>query len=57
MIIDEFKSDSTLIRFDDRDIETKENNEDILNILVGLIPVFNTIRKSPAQILSRTDID
>ena len=29
MIIDEFKSDSTLIRFDDRDIETKENNEDI----------------------------
>ena len=31
MIIDEFKSDSTLIRFDDRDIE------DILNILVGLI--------------------
>ena len=27
------------------------------NILVGLIPVFNTIRKSPAQILSRTDID
>lgn len=37
MIIDEFKSDSTLIKFDDRDIETKENNEDILNILVGLI--------------------
>ena len=34
MIIDEFKSDSTLIRFDDRDIETKENK---LNILVGLI--------------------
>ena len=32
MIIDEFKSDSTLIRFDDRDIETKENNEDILNM-------------------------
>ena len=29
MIIDEFKSDSTLIRFDDRDIGTKENNEDI----------------------------
>ena len=37
MLVDEFKSDSTLIRFDDRDIETKENNEDILNILVGLI--------------------
>ena len=34
MIVDEFKSDSTLIRFDDRDIETKENND---NILVGLI--------------------
>ena len=27
------------------------------NILVGLLPVFNTIRKTPAQILSRTDID
>lgn len=26
------------------------------NILVGLIPVFNTLRKSPATILSRTDI-
>ena len=26
------------------------------NILVGLIPVFNTIRKTPAQILSRNDI-
>lgn len=37
MIIDEFKSDSTLIRFDDRDIGTKENNKDILDILVGLI--------------------
>ena len=37
MIVDEFKSDSTLIRFDDRDIETKENNEDILNNLLGAI--------------------
>ena len=27
----------------------------IFNILVGLIPVFNTLRKRPAQILSRTD--
>ncbi len=27
------------------------------NILVGLIPVFNTLKKTPAQILSRIDID
>lgn len=27
----------------------------IFNILIGLIPVFNTLRKRPAQILSRTD--
>ena len=27
------------------------------NILVGLIPVFNTMRKTPAAILSRTDVD
>jgi len=27
------------------------------NILVGLIPVFNTMRKTPAQILSRHDLD
>ena len=26
------------------------------NLIVGLIPVFNTIRKRPAEILSRTDI-
>jgi len=26
------------------------------NLLVGLIPVFNTIRKRPAEILARTDI-
>lgn len=26
------------------------------NLVVGLIPVFNTIRKRPAEILSRTDI-
>lgn len=37
MIIDEFKSGSTLIRFDDRDIVTKENNKDIIDTLVGLI--------------------
>ena len=28
----------------------------IFNLVVGLIPVFNTIRKRPAEILSRTDI-
>lgn len=27
------------------------------NILVGLLPVFNVIRKTPAQILSRNDVD
>jgi len=27
------------------------------NLLVGLLPVFNTIRKTPAQILSRFDVD
>lgn len=27
------------------------------NILVGLIPVFNTMRKTPAQILARHDLD
>jgi len=27
------------------------------NVIVGLIPVFNTIKKTPAQILSRTDVD
>lgn len=29
----------------------------IFNLFVGLLPVFNTIRKTPAQILSRHDID
>ena len=29
----------------------------LFNILVGLIPVFNTMRKTPAQILSRHDLD
>ena len=27
------------------------------NLFVGLLPVFNTIRKTPAQILSRFDVD
>ena len=29
----------------------------IFNLIIGLLPVFNTIRKTPAQILSRTDVD
>ena len=29
----------------------------IFNIIVGLIPVFNTVRKTPASILSRHDLD
>lgn len=29
----------------------------VFNIVVGLLPVFNVIRKTPAQILSRNDVD
>ncbi len=29
----------------------------MFNLLVGLIPVFNTVKKTPAQILSRHDLD
>ena len=29
----------------------------IFNIFVGLIPVFNTIKKTPAEILARYDLD
>lgn len=29
----------------------------IFNIIIGLLPVYNTIRKTPAQILSRFDVD
>ena len=36
MIIDECKSGSTLIRFDDRDIGTKDENKEILDILLSL---------------------
>ena len=28
----------------------------VFNLLAGLIPVFTTMRKTPAQILARTDI-
>ncbi len=27
------------------------------NIIVGLLPVYHTIKKTPAQILSRNDVD
>lgn len=37
MIIYEYKSGSTLIRFDDRDITTNEKNKEILNISLSLI--------------------
>ena len=29
----------------------------LFNIIIGLLPVFTTIRKTPAAILSRTDVD
>ena len=29
----------------------------LFNIIIGLIPVFNTIRKTPASILARHDLD
>ena len=29
----------------------------VFNLLVGLIPVYNVIRKTPASILSRYDLD
>ena len=29
----------------------------VFNLIVGLLPVFNTIRKTPAQILARFDVD
>ncbi len=36
MIIDEYKSGSTIIRIDDRDIGTKEENKEIIDILLSL---------------------
>lgn len=36
MIIDEYKSDSTIIRIEDRDIGTKEENKEIVDILLSL---------------------
>lgn len=37
MIIDEFKSGSTLIRFDDRDIETEESSQELIDYVIGII--------------------
>lgn len=37
MIIDEYISDSTVIRFDDSDIGTKEEDKEILDILISLV--------------------
>ena len=36
MIIDEYKSGSTIIRIEDRDIGTKEENKEIIDILLSL---------------------
>ena len=36
MIVDEYKSDSAIIRIEDRDIGTKEENKEILDILLSL---------------------
>ena len=37
MIIEEFKSDATTIRVDERDIVTKENNKELVNTLISFI--------------------
>ena len=36
MIIDEYKSGSTIIRIEDRDIGTREENKEIIDILLSL---------------------
>ena len=36
MIIYEYKSDKTIIRFDDRDIEKKDKDKEIIDILLSL---------------------
>ena len=36
MVIDEYKSDSTIIRIKDRDIVTKEEEKEIIDILLSL---------------------
>lgn len=37
MIIEEIKSDSTLIKIDDSYIGTKQNDKEITDILIGII--------------------
>lgn len=37
MIIEEYKSEATLIRIDDRDIGTKAESKEIIDILLSLI--------------------
>ena len=37
MIIDEFKSGSTLIRIDDGDIETEESSQELIDYVIGII--------------------
>lgn len=37
MIIEEYKSESTLIKFNDRDIVSKEKNKEIIDILLGIM--------------------
>lgn len=36
MIIDEFKSDSTLIRIDDRDIQDKEKSRELIKSIIEI---------------------
>lgn len=36
MVVDEYKSDATIIRFDDKYIGTKEEDKEILDILLSL---------------------
>ena len=36
MIVEEYKIDKTIIRIDDRDIETKDKDKEIINILLSL---------------------
>ena len=37
MIIDEFKSGSTLIRIDDRDIANQESSQELVDYVIGII--------------------
>lgn len=37
MIIEEFKSESTIIRIDDRYIENEENSKELVEYVIGII--------------------